>query len=480
MTDYRDDIKEINRRRLTVKEKMISAALLLSIVGIVVCFCLPRKNAAPVPQPSKELQRIETATQKVEPVTDLLELFNTGLRSPEHPMRKLAEKELAIGVSNRTIKRGGLILTALDPEGKTVSVQWDEFIYKKWGGLFFHETRHATFQTVFYNGQWMIISCIDEHGARIVDEPGIPIPSKPADCVLIRIWNDMERCFCEFDESVSRFDSTKPNVIIIHGMGGSTQTAWIQRMGIRIRQYSPETNIIGVDWSSLQVKDGFNKASEESSKSWAGIKDRLAVPIDILLMPTSTADRIPDVVNQTDERLFGEDSIGLKQSKTHLIGFSHGCHVAGMLGMKHLDNRIARLTVLDPSTRLVHLNPDNRWGAGWDKSAAGFIDMYASSKWAGSGKLYGHKTFFVMEKSDNRFWRNPKDWELFNTVADHMYAAKWFLSTVGNEDSRFGYSIDTAQGMDTSWSGTILSSLPKKGEFDGIGEEVINEMAIRD
>lgn len=472
MTDIRKDMEKPAKRRSTGKKKAL-LAFSVSLIGCLAVWLYVSDTKKPDDTRQETVSRENPA---LVPRHDPLERFNEELRSPEHPLRKLVEGELGISVPDRTVKRRELGLDARDPDGETLSVRWDEFHYEPWGGFFFQGVRHATIRSVFHEGQWSIVSCEDDQTARLLDgKPGEPMPPESGCRVFIRIWNDESQCFSEFDESVCCFDSDRKNVVLIHGMGGSTRTDWIRKMAQRIRQHEPETNILGLDWSFMQKKEGRDE-SDRPSGTWEQTKDRLARPLDLLLMPKETADRIPDVVRQADSHLFGKDSLNLKPSKTHLIGFSHGCHIAGMLGMKHPDDRIDRLTVLDPSTRLVHLNPDNRLGTGWGRSAAGFIDMYASSKWAGSGKIYGHKTFFVMEKNEKPVWQNPKKWEMFNTVADHMYAAKWFLSTIGNNDPRFGYSINREQGEDTTWSETIRSTLPKQGEFEGIDDEIVNEL----
>ncbi|MDR3109240.1 MAG: hypothetical protein LBU65_06075 [Planctomycetaceae bacterium] len=317
------------------------------------------------------------------------------------------------------------------------------------------------------------------------DSPPPPpreIPLSPAvvekishGAVFLKYFRDGK--FEKFSESKDpRFDNTLPTVVFIHGMGGHTDTNWIKELARRIRKSEPNTNIIGVDWSSVQTPPKANDSSDWQKfiEEQTGLKiDKKH--IDIFLMPVETANKIPEVVNVSNDYLFDESGLHLNPSQTHIIGFSHGSHIAGMIGMKQA-GKIKRITVLDPSTRAVHLGGDNVWGSGWDKNAAQFIDMYASSKWAGTNKIYGHRTFFVQEKKgEPPAWWDISKSAVFTTIEDHMYAAKWFLSTIGNGDVRFGYSISTESLPEEHWE-TIFSTLPKKGELDGIDEQITNEV----
>ncbi|MDR3181450.1 MAG: hypothetical protein LBT89_00780, partial [Planctomycetaceae bacterium] len=250
------------------------------------------------------------------------------------------------------------------------------------------------------------------------------------------------------------------------------------------------TNIIAIDWSPLQrrqkssgdwidwdwaahlIKEQsgidtekyLNLMGKETLKRW------MSAMVDTLNLPAATAAQIPKAVEQVDGNLFGSEGLRLEAEKTHIIGFSHGAHIAGMLGSRQ-NGKVRRITALDPSTRIVHLQPENYWGNAWDKNSACFVDMYASSSVLGTSKIYGHRTFFVKPKKANSWWYP----DVFHPVESHLYSAKWFLSTIGGSDNRFGYAISVTQKDTEDKMTNITSTLPRAGEFDGIDEAVENE-----
>jgi hypothetical protein len=61
---------------------------------------------------------------------------------------------------------------------------------------------------------------------------------------------------------------------------------------------------------------------------------------------------------------------------------------------------------------------------------------------------------------------------------NHYYAFRWYLSTVGNKETRFGYSITIPNQRDSEpqWTGTIESTLPRDGNLQDIEKTWKNEL----
>lgn len=115
---------------------------------------------------------------------------------------------------------------------------------------------------------------------------------------------------------------------------------------------------------------------------------------------------IPQVAERAFEILFTEDSwtfvtdnqkgsfegLGLDPAKTHIIGYSHGAHVGGLVCKRvknGLTKNVKRLSCLDPSTDVLHIGGELTDGNGWNRNVAGLVDVYRTSELCCDGKIYG-------------------------------------------------------------------------------------------
>lgn len=311
--------------------------------------------------------------------------------------------------------------------------------------------------------------------------------------------------FVKFTEE-KHFDKTRKTVVLVHGLFESSDKEWLNILAARIRKIEPQTNIVAVDWSkhSLismefdwesitgEVIDAYKKVlgtgkswivwkewtTKENwtkvmdSETWKDIADKK--PTRQMLEVANVVKFIPSTGEQTAEYLFSQEGLAINPQHTHIIGFSHGAHICGFIGrtlksgkfnMAVPDFVIKRITVLDPSTRIVHFENLNVFGNGWDENSAEFIDMYQTSFWAGTGKTYGHKTWQVLNEKNAKEWLPPLTPK--GEADRHNYAPKWFASTVGKSNEDYGYSalppkeeLPKSRWGDKKWSGTIISTLP--------------------
>jgi hypothetical protein len=252
--------------------------------------------------------------------------------------------------------------------------------------------------------------------------------------VFLTIWHNGQ--FRKFNRSqVRQLDRTKPVVVLVHGLFQSVSDEWLANMAKRIAAVEPNTIILAIDWSKYSLK-GSKIVSEAVSVA-------------------NVVKSIPPVADHAHLYLFGRAGLQLKPERTHIIGFSHGAHVAGLIG-ESTKGTLRRLTVLDPSSRATHFaKNDNRFGKGWGGQAARFIDMYQTSRVLGTDKPYGHMSWQVVEEG-----RRQLPIVSFKDISRHNYAPAWFTSTVGNRNLGHGYSMTipaNAVYQEGRWSGTIIS-----------------------
>jgi len=330
----------------------------------------------------------------------------------------------------------------------------------------------------------LLPSVVESHVASN-EEPSLSFPEVPllpapiidkisSGDVFLTLWryNKFEKIS---DLESPHYDNTKFTVVLVHGLFQSADDEWLANMASRIVDVEPDTEILAVDWSELSLKakgyswenivgdvaDAYKQigsGGDVTSFDWwmrlMGQRSSKQM-IDV----TNVVKDIPPVAEVAAEYLFGETGLKLQPNRTHVVGFSHGAHVGGLIGRK-TGGTLRRLTLLDPSTRIVHIGHVNTFGTGWDRQSAQFTDMYQTSFWAGTGKAYGHKTFKVMEQGAGKDWLPPL--RPAEDARRHNYAPKWFASTVGKQFLGYGYSMiipETVQFQDGNWTGTIIDSL---------------------
>jgi pimeloyl-ACP methyl ester carboxylesterase len=242
------------------------------------------------------------------------------------------------------------------------------------------------------------------------------------------------------------FDGNEKTVVLIHGWTGNARSDDYKIFAKQIKKFEPKTNVFSLDWSLQQITD---------------------------VEPVTTSKVIPKVADWAYMKLFSfGKGLGIQADKLHLIGFSHGSHVAALIG-KRTDGNIKHVTLLDPSTSKSHLLTwENLFGKGWTASeSAKFVDMYKTSHWAGTHYARGDKSFYVRQKGTQ-----VKERSIERIRINHYYAFRWYLSTVGNKETRFGYSIKVLRESEPSWIGTIESTLPRDGSLQDMGKTWENEL----
>ncbi|MDR3111045.1 MAG: hypothetical protein LBU65_15355 [Planctomycetaceae bacterium] len=211
-------------------------------------------------------------------------------------------------------------------------------------------------------------------------------------------------------------------VIIVHGLGHSCFTDWVEQMARQIQNVEPRINIMAVDWSVPQDMVG---------------KDGLSGAMN-------TAKLIPAVGQDIESQIH---ELGLSPDKIHIIGHSHGAHVSGQIGKRSKNaghGTIDQITLLDCSTDEVHDGKSNDW----DKNAAGFIDSYRTSKlFSTAYSDYADKNFDLSRDEDGFAF------DMFFTAAtlgvwglkvyddetrSHNAVLYWYISTMTKGEKNWG------------------------------------------
>lgn len=240
-------------------------------------------------------------------------------------------------------------------------------------------------------------------------------------------------------------------VVIIHGLHNSIEKSWVKDMHDAIRARGPQ--VLAVDWRLHAIPFG------------------PAVPIDPVAAAANAvyaAWRIPDVAATAVRRLFDEETgLGLNPASVHLIGHSHGCHVAGLIGTmlpevaKAKPGRIRRITLLDASREASHRHPRNPEGQGWDRNAAVFVDNYKTSAISGGRTPWGHNNFILLK--DGTIWADPlreiPGSESYNRIHfAHEYAIWWFIdsirASISENPQRLGFDWNAL-----SWKSAVVPQI---------------------
>jgi hypothetical protein len=202
---------------------------------------------------------------------------------------------------------------------------------------------------------------------------------------------------------------------------------------------------------ALYATGDFDRVLAVDWRLWAGPS----------IQPITSAAMIPYVAQLTYLRLV---DLGVNLSASHIIGHSHGAHIAGLIG-RYSGGAIGRITALDPSEEGVHLVPGNLGGTGWGANSAGFVDSYKSSVICGGETAWGRDNFLLVESG--HIWGAG--------CATHGYAIDWYIETIRNGGGmlNLGYNWDkngwknaksklaSFGGKDGPWKGLI------RGAFGG-------------
>lgn len=276
-------------------------------------------------------------------------------------------------------------------------------------------------------------------------------------------WSVREDYFHPVDFSKSpderlpkeEFNEQEKTIVLIHGFAECIHRGMYRDFARRVKQFEPKTNVLGIDWADNQ------------NVSWIPGTD-----------PVTASSFIPDVANKAYEQLFSyKDGLNLCAPKIHIIGFSHGAHVAALIG-KRTGGIIGHLTFLDPSPAKSHLfSWENFLGSGWTvEQSARFSDMYKSSSWTSTSQARGHVIFYVWENGI----KPPVALNNDEIYKYHYYAFHWYISTIGKSYDQFGYSIRIPEKPQLAavQFRTINSSLPPK--YDSKKSLNQNEYSCKD
>ena len=161
--------------------------------------------------------------------------------------------------------------------------------------------------------------------------------------------------------SESRFNSSLPIKIVIHGFGSGGRRPWVTDMVSKLLDYE-DVNVIVVDWEKGAALPNYVQAAGNT---------RLV------------GHRIATLIKSINSKF------GLTGNSYHLIGFSLGAHVAGFAGTEIRNSTsnprlwINRITGLDPASPLFEgYEANDRL----DPSDAQFVDVIHSN---GDGVLRG-------------------------------------------------------------------------------------------
>jgi pimeloyl-ACP methyl ester carboxylesterase len=198
--------------------------------------------------------------------------------------------------------------------------------------------------------------------------------------------------------------------VIVHGWNSSNEAPWVLTMAAALSGVG--RTVLSIDWRDLASST----------------------------LPSPSAYNVPKVANDAFALLNGRVNPG----SLHLIGHSHGAHVAGLIG-KRFGGQVKRITALDPSEEMVHDHSDNRNGTGWGRSiSARFIDSYKCSEIAGGETAWGDDNFVLAGGPGNLY-------------AGHSGGLAWLTSTIQAEADRLrpGFWWDR-----NSWR-DLLAQLPQ-------------------
>lgn len=167
----------------------------------------------------------------------------------------------------------------------------------------------------------------------------------------------------------SRFNSSLPTKIIIHGWTHGRKTPWLREMREAMANTN-KWNVLVVDWSPLS--HNLYILAKSSNKN--------------------VAQKLTDLI------VFLREIGAVKLSTLHLIGHSMGAHISGIVGLtikNKYDEKISRITGLDPAGYLYQrpflININERL----DPSDADFVDaIHTDDHKLGMTKTCGHVDFY--------------------------------------------------------------------------------------
>lgn len=226
-----------------------------------------------------------------------------------------------------------------------------------------------------------------------------------------------------------------PTVVVVHGHW-SDNTTWVRDIARSLSiLHDGDINVLSIEWAELA----------SSAEPWV---TAAAVPF--------VSDTAAEQLRIWYARAQSDGKTLVSPGNTHIIGHSHGAHVAGLLS-EYIRNAIgqsmARITALDASEESVHWSPLNWYGTGWGRTSAQYVDFYKSSRIHGGETAWGHDNFLLAQ--DPESWDAPV-W----SFGPHSYAWMWYLDSISKPEMGFGYHWGSE-----SWY-SVLENMPGGYNFD--------------
>ncbi|RZF45329.1 hypothetical protein LSTR_LSTR010416 [Laodelphax striatellus] len=196
------------------------------------------------------------------------------------------------------------------------------------------------------------------------------------------------------------FKAARPSKFLIHGFGDSVQDSIMYPILKDAFLLKGDYNIFLVDWSELAATPWYNRAMQNTEQ----VARQAATLIDHLARST-----------------------GSETSTFHLIGFSLGAHVAGMIGQFVKSGKIKRITALDPAQVLFTGVEKNKR---LDENDAILVEVvHTSGGYLGFQDTIGHRDIFPNGGS----WPQPGCFLDYAAVCSHRRAYYYYGEAVRNK-----------------------------------------------
>ncbi|XP_039285547.1 uncharacterized protein LOC111057670 [Nilaparvata lugens] len=196
------------------------------------------------------------------------------------------------------------------------------------------------------------------------------------------------------------FKAGRPSKMLIHGFGDSVQDSIMYPILRDAFLTKGDYNIFLLDWSDLAATPWYNRAmrnTETVARQAAGLIDHLC------------------------------RSTGAEASSFHLVGFSLGSHIAGMIGQFVKTGKIKRITALDPAQVLFTGVEKSRR---LDETDAHLVEVvHTSGGYLGFQDPIGHRDIFPNGGS----WPQPGCFLDYAAVCSHRRAYYYYGEAVRNK-----------------------------------------------
>ncbi|XP_018324663.1 pancreatic lipase-related protein 2 isoform X2 [Agrilus planipennis] len=236
----------------------------------------------------------------------------------------------------------------------------------------------------------------------------------------------------------SQFNRAYPTKVVIHGFGGGRNLA--PSTDMRDAYFANGFyNIIIVDYGSLVREPCL------SQMDWA---------------PRFCAKCIAQLVHYLSQH-----PRGVKADDIHMIGYSVGAHIAGLVA-NYLDpvahGKLGRITGLDPS---IFFYMGNNRSRDVDTTDAHFVDiLHTGAGILGQWGPSGHADFYINGGSSQPGCTSDT---LFNTLAcDHTKVTPYFIESIVTKRGFFAYPCPSLLSFLVGWCD------PKDEDYVLMGEHV--------